>query len=146
MPVRVRFSTIDHTINGSESEFFLDLDSHADICVLGNNALNIQSPYPERTAIVSFADPSLGTVTKPILSTAFLYTTPNTGTSYILVVHQDILINSMNHSLLCPMQLCENDMVLNKCPKSTTENLTDDTHVLSGIADNNARLRIPLLL
>ena len=65
---------IDHTIVGSESESYLDLDSHADTCMLGNNALIIQSLYPERTAIVSFADPSLGTVTKPILSGAFLYT------------------------------------------------------------------------
>ena len=44
------------------------------------------------------------------------------------------------------MQLRENDIVLNECPKSMTENPTDDTHALSGIADNNARLRIPLLL
>jgi len=52
MPVHVRISAIDHTINGSGSDSFLDLDSHADTCVLGNNALIIQSPYPERIAIV----------------------------------------------------------------------------------------------
>ena len=85
------FHNQPYKINGSESESFVDLDSHADMCVLGNNALIIQSPYPERTAIVSFADPSLGTVTKPILKSTFLYTTPNTGTpAYILVVHQAI--------------------------------------------------------
>ena len=37
----------------------LDLDSHADTCVLGNNALLVESPHLERTAIVSFAIPQL---------------------------------------------------------------------------------------
>ena len=36
------------------------------LCVLGSNALEVETPYPEWTAIVSFADPSVGTVATPI--------------------------------------------------------------------------------
>ena len=56
-----------------DGESFIDLDSHADTCVLGNNALIVESPHSERTALVSFADPSVGTKTKRILSGAFKY-------------------------------------------------------------------------
>ena len=37
-----------------------------------------------------FADPSVGTVTKPILSGAVSDTSPSHGHDYILVVHQEI--------------------------------------------------------
>ena len=72
--------------------------------MLGNNALIIESPYPERTSTVSFADPLVETVIKPILSGAFLYTHYD-GIKYEIVVHQAIHIETMEHSLLCPMQM-----------------------------------------
>ena len=85
----------------------IDLNSHANTFILDNNALLVESPYPKQTAIVSFADPLLGTVTKPILSGAFKYTKPYDGTSYILVVHPAIHINTMHHSLYTPCNLGE---------------------------------------
>ena len=130
----------------NESESYLDLDSHADTCVLGMNALIIETPYPTRTAVVSFADPSVGTVTKNILSGAFKYTTPDTGKHYILIVHQAIHIETMEHSLLCPMQLRENDVILDECPKSMIENPTEVNHSLLVVTENNNHLRIPLRL
>ena len=81
-------------------ESFLDLDSHADTCVLGSNALLVEVPHPPRSADVSFADPSLDTISKPILSGAFKYTAPSNGQSFILVVHQVVYIDTMSHSLL----------------------------------------------
>ena len=105
MPIHVRLNISQTKQIEGNNESYVDLDSHADTCVLGNNSLLIESPYPERRAIVSFADPSLGTINKPILSGAFKYTSPSDGTSYILVIHQAIHIDTMNHSLLCPMQL-----------------------------------------
>ena len=92
MAIYVQIRNISSISHPNHGESYLDLDSHADTCVLGNNALIIQSPYPERTAIVSFADPAVGTVTKQILSGALLYTSPSNGTSTILVVHQAIHI------------------------------------------------------
>ena len=74
-----------HPIANGES--FVDLDSHADTCVLSNNALMVETPYPPRTAIVSFADPSMGSVEKPILSGALLHASTTTGKSVILIIH-----------------------------------------------------------
>ena len=142
MPVHVTISSI---MDIEDGESYIDLDSHADTCVLGCNALKVETPYPERTAIVSFADPSVGTVTTPILSGAFLYT-HYTGSQYILVIHQAIYLENMKHSLLCPMQVRENDIILNEHPKSMTENPTSETHAMSGVTDTNELLRIPLLI
>jgi len=142
MPVHVKISSISEIDNG---ETYIDLDSHADTCVLGSNALKVETPYPERTAIVSFADPSVGTVNTPIISGAFLYTHYD-GSQYILVIHQAIFLENMKHSLLCPMQVRENDIILNEHPKSMTENPTNDTHALSGVTDTHEMLRIPFLI
>jgi hypothetical protein len=120
-----------------DGESYLDLDSHADTCVLGNNALIIESPLPDRTAIVSFADPSVGTVTKPILSGAFKYTSPSNGSSYILIVNQGIHLDNLDHSLLCPMQLRDNDVILNEQPKSMTDNPTEETHSLLVVTEEH---------
>jgi hypothetical protein len=126
-------------------ESYINLDLHAGTCVLGCNALKVETPYPERTAIVSFADPSIGTITTPILSGAFLYTHYN-GSQYILVIHQAIYLENMKHSLLCHMQVRENDIILYEHPKSMTEHLTNDTHALSGVTDTNETIRIPFLI
>jgi hypothetical protein len=110
MPVHVKISSIMEIEKG---ETYIDLDSRADKSVLGSNVLKVEIPYRERTAIVSFADPSVGTVNTPIISGAFLYTHYN-GNEYILVVHQAIFLENMKHSLLCPMQVRENDIILNR--------------------------------
>jgi hypothetical protein len=68
LPVRVKISSITEIEKG---EAYIDLDSHADTSVLGSNALKVETPYSEQTAIVSFADPSVGTVNTPIISGAF---------------------------------------------------------------------------
>ena len=130
-----------------DEDSYLDLDSHADTCVLGNNALLVEKPHPVQTSNASFADPALGSVTKPMLSGAFKYTSPATGKSYIFVVHQAIYIETMTHSLLCPMQMRENDVILNECPKSVTENPTEDHHSVTVTADTaDQQLRVPLRL
>jgi len=141
--MRLNISTVHQPSNG---ESYLELDSHADTCVIGSNALLVETAHPERTAIVSFADPSVGSVTKPIISGAFLYTSPTNGSNYILVVHQAVYIETMQHSLLCPMQLRDNDIILNETPKSMIENPTEDDHTLAGHTDENRHIRIPFRL
>ena len=63
----------------ADRESHLDLDSHADICVLGNNVSPVEKPHRARTANASFADPALGSATKPTLSGAFKCTLPATS-------------------------------------------------------------------
>ena len=52
----------------------------------------------------------------------------------------------MEHSLLCPMQLRENDVILDECPKSMIENPTEVNHSLLVITETNYHLQIHLQL
>ncbi len=86
----------------SIGETTLDLDSHADMCVLGHDAL-ILLDY-DRPVIVKGHDPSLGTKTYGTVSGTLAYDDPVTGKVYHLVINQAICIPHLDHNLLCPMQ------------------------------------------
>jgi hypothetical protein len=70
----------------SVGETSLKLDSHADTCVLGCNAL-ILLDY-DRPVIVEGYDPSLGTKTYATVSGALAYDDPVTGKVYHIVINQ----------------------------------------------------------
>ncbi len=82
----------------SVGESTLELDSHADTCVLGCDAL-ILLDY-NRPVI----DPSLGTKTYATVSVVLAYDDPVTGKVYHLVINQAIHIPHLDHHLLCPLQ------------------------------------------
>ncbi len=86
----------------SIGETTLELDSQADTCVLGRDAL-IPLDY-NRPVIVEGYDPSLGTKTYATVSGVLAYDDPVTGEVYHLVINQAIHIPHLNHHLLCPMQ------------------------------------------
>ncbi len=87
----------------SIGEITLELDSHADACVLGRNAL-IFLDY-ERPFVVEGYDPSLGTKTYATVSGGLAYDDPTTNKVYHLVINQAIHIPHLDHHLLlCPMQ------------------------------------------
>jgi len=69
-------------------ETTLELDSHADTCVLGCDAL-ILHDYLRPVSIQGY-DPSLGTVQYNTVSGALAYDHPNSGETYHLVVNQAI--------------------------------------------------------
>jgi hypothetical protein len=86
----------------SIGETTLELDSHADTCVLGCDAL-ILLDY-DRPVIAKGYDPSLGTKTYATVSGALAYDDPVTGKVYHLVINQAIHIPHLDHHLLCSMQ------------------------------------------
>jgi hypothetical protein len=118
---------IDLSTNiNSIGETTLELDSHADMCVLGCDAL-ILLDY-DRPVIVEGYDPSLGTKTYATVSGALAYDDPVTGEVYHLVINQAIHIPHLDHHLLCPMQCQVNDVVVDNMPKFLTSDPTDHTH------------------
>ncbi len=86
----------------SIGETTLELDLHADTCILGRDAL-ILLDY-NRPVIVEGYDPSLGTKTYATVSGVLAYDDPVTGKVYHLVINQRIHIPHLDHHLLCPMQ------------------------------------------
>ncbi len=97
-----RYITDLSTKINSISETTLELDSHADTCVLGHDAL-ILLDY-DRPVIVEGYDLSLGTKTYATVSRALAYDDPVTGEVYHFMINQAIHIPHLDHHLLCPMQ------------------------------------------
>ncbi len=85
----------------SIAETSLELDSHADKCVLGPDDVFFLDN--DRPVFVEGYDPSLGTKTYPTVSGVLAYDDPVTGQVYHLVINQATHIPHLNHHLLCPM-------------------------------------------
>jgi hypothetical protein len=102
-------------VNSDSKETTLEMDSHADTCVLGNGALIVQDF--NRPVNVTSYDPSLGNKIYQTVTGVLGYVHPRTGQMYHLVIHQGIHIPHLTHHLLCPMQARVNDVTINELPK-----------------------------
>ena len=91
--------------------------------MLGSDALIFQD-Y-ERPVIVTGYDPEGPTKTAKTVSGAVAYDDPEDESTKILIINQAILIPSIKHNLLCPMQLRLNDIIVNETPKFLCEAPTD---------------------
>jgi hypothetical protein len=123
-----RYITDLSTNINSIGETTLELDLHADTCVLGRDAL-IFLDY-DRPVIVKHYDPSLGTKTYATVSEALAYDDPTTGKVYHLVINQAIHIPHLDHHHICPMQCQVDDVIVNNMPKFLMSDPTDHTHAL----------------
>ena len=104
-----------------------ELDSHADTCVVGKSVLIVQD-YGRAVDVRGY-DSSQGVVHGgcKTVSAAIAYDCPS-GEVIILTIHQAIYIPSLNHNLLCPMQLRLNDVKLSETPKFLADNPDVRTH------------------
>ena len=93
---------VRYNINDLTGENTLELDSHADTCVLGHDAL-IFLDF-DRPVVVKGYDPSLGTKTYATVSGALAYDDPLTSKAYHIAINQAMHITHLDHHLLCPMQ------------------------------------------
>ncbi len=91
------------------SEHPTDLDSHADTCVIGKNALIVHI-LNKKVNVTGF-DPSFGKVKDlDLVSAALAYDCPEMGERVIQMVHQAIHAQMMTIDLLCPMQMRANEI------------------------------------
>ena len=148
-----RVTTISSNSSNSTTlnETTLELDSHADTCILGRDALIIQNF--DRPVDVYGYDKIHGKSTYQTVSGVVAYHHPVTGECFHLVIHQAIHIPHLDHHLLCPMQCRVNDVTVNDCPKIFADDPTENTHALifqdCPDDDNDGRLQttvIPLEL
>jgi hypothetical protein len=113
-------------------ETSLELDSHADMTVLGAGALIMQS-YDQPVEVVGY-DPQQGSQTFETVSGILAFDHPRDGQVYHLVFHQTIHMPQLDHHLLCPMQCCVNDVTVNDVLKFLLVfPLTTRTHLLCKI-------------
>ena len=113
-------------INLNESK--LELDSHADTCVVGSNALIIFD-YDRPVTVYGY-DKNLGAQTFRTVSAVLGYVHPYSGDSYFLVIHQAIEIPHLDHHLLCPMQCRVNGVTVNDTPRFLVQSPDKETHAI----------------
>jgi hypothetical protein len=99
----------------SNYETTLELDSHANTCVLGHDALMILD-YQQPVSIVGY-DQSLGSKTYQTVSGVVAYDNPQTRRTLHLIINQAIHIPHLDHHLLSPMQCRVNDVTVSNLPK-----------------------------
>jgi hypothetical protein len=125
---------VHYKLDGNH-ETTLELDSHADTCVLGHDALIILD-YNRPVSVVGY-DESLGSKTYQTVSGVVAYVDPQTGRMLHLIINQAIHIPHLDHHLLCPMQCHVNDVTVNNLPKCLAADPTDQTHALTLTDPNN---------
>ncbi len=113
----------------SNYETTFELDSHADTCVLGHDALIILD-YNQPVSIVGY-DKSLGSKTYQTARGVVAYDDPQTERLLHLIINQAIHIPHLDHHLLFPIQCRVNDVIVNNLPKFLAANPTDQTHALT---------------
>ena len=85
------------------------------------------TPRMEGNCMICWS-PSVGSVTKPILSGAFKYIHLAcqwclcVQPEVVVVKYQAIYVETMDHMLLCQIQMWENDIKLDECPKCIMDN------------------------
>ena len=89
-------------LTSNDIDTSLELDSHADTCVIGKYCL-ILNDY-ERPVTVYGYYRALGAQSFRTLSAILGYIDPKSGQTYLLVIHQAIKIPHLEHSLICPTQ------------------------------------------
>jgi hypothetical protein len=113
----------------SNYETTLELESHADTCVLGRDAL-IMLDYNQPVSIVGY-DESLRSKTYQTVSGVVAYDDPQTGMMLHLIINWAIHIPHLDHHLFCPMQCRVNDVTVNDLPNFLAANPTDQMHALT---------------
>ena len=116
----------------------MELDSHADTCVLGANF--IITSFTGRVCDVSPYSSSYKSIPDvPIASGATAWTNPETGETFILIIHEALwMSNHMPHSLINPNQLRAFGTVVQDNPFHQSEPLS--------IQDPDEILQLPFRL
>jgi hypothetical protein len=112
-----------------DQSFRVELDSNADTCYVGGGVMIVNDT--DRFINVTPFVKSLATTKRvPIVSAAIVYDDPRSGKVYVLIIHQALYFPDMPRSLLCPVQLRLNDVVINERPKFLTKHPTDKDHAM----------------
>ena len=119
-----------------------ELDSHANMVVLGSNAYIFESSG--RTCNVKPFDSKLGTSTNiPIVDGAICYECPYTGKTYVLIARNALYIKHLRNNLIPPFIMREGGLVVNETPKIHSNYPSIEDH---SITFPDSSLRIPLQL
>ena len=119
-----------------------DLDSHANMAVLGNQCTIIQRTgrYAD---VNSFASYVVLMARVPIVDAALEYDCPHSGRTFLLLSRNALFVESMYHNLVPPFIVREAGLEVDKLAKIHSETATKQHHL---IYSKECDLRIALQL
>ena len=138
MIVSINHNDGDEISLNSESEPMprTELDSHANMVVLGSNAF-IFDAVQHRTCDVQPYDPTIGKATSvPIVDGTVTYDCPISNKTYILAFHNALHIPTLNHNLIPPFILREAGLKVNDVAKIHVADPKKSDHAIR-LGDHN---------
>jgi hypothetical protein len=118
-----------------------NLDSHADTCVAGGNALEISHEDGRTVTVSGFSSKFEPRQDIRVSTVAYLWEDPESGKQYIFIVHEALYFgNELDHSLFNPNQLRDNGITVDDVPRQYDRNSTHSIYI------PEHELRIPLSL
>ena len=124
---------------GDESR--TDLDSHANMPVVGSGALVLVEH--NRTCEVSPYSPDYEPMKVPVVDAAVRYDCPFDGRVYILLIQNALYVPSMDYNLLPPFMMREAGLIVKDIPKIQLDDPSEEDHA---ITFPETGFRIPLSL
>ena len=126
---------------GARVESRMELDSHANMLVVGKHAYIIAKTG--KKVDVSPFTPDYKPLTVPLVDAMVKYDNPYNGKTYILVLRNALYVPLMDHNLIPPFMLREMGVTVNDVPRIHKDDPTVDDHT---ITFEETGFRIPLSL
>ena len=124
-PNRVVIGAVSDTSSQSRSE----LDSHANMIVLGKDSLCL-TPQGKKMARVAAFSPTLQPMDIPVVDACIKWNDPLTGKDHFLLFEDALYVEQMEHNLLPPFLLREAGWFVNDTARIHTHCPTEFTHSL----------------
>jgi hypothetical protein len=121
--------SVDNAEVGNDEHSRAELDSHANMPVVGRNAYVISDTG--KVADVSPFTPDYKSMQIKVVDAAVQYECPYTGTSYILVLRNALHVPSMRHNLLPPFILRQAGLNVKEVPKIHVDEPTTADHSIT---------------
>ena len=112
---------------GSLHEHTSELETQADTCVVGRHAFIVERH--DRLVNFSGYDPTKGTANDlEVVKAAITVDNVDTGESQVVIINQAVHVPTMEHNLLCPIQMSMHGEIVNDTSKFLLRDLTDNGH------------------
>jgi hypothetical protein len=119
-------SAIDVSEENSENGSRTDLDSHANVPVVGRNAYIMSDTG--RIADVNAFTPDYDSMQTSIVDAAVRYDCPCSGQMHVLALRNALFVPSMRHNLMPPFVMREAGTRVNDAPKMQSDDPTEEDH------------------
>ena len=120
-------------MGASNGEGRTELDSHANMCVLGKHCLLLSELATARKVSVgAFAEAAGGLESVPIVDAMLVYDCPRRNQVYLLVLQNVLYIESMDDNLITPFILREAGITVNERAKihCDPDTVTEEDHTI----------------